>query len=128
MAVFGVVHSPLTLLVIPAAVLTGLAFATPVMAYTATQQNANGFSNVFRFVIMPLFLLGGAFFPVTQLPLVLQFAAWLTPLAHGVALCRSLVLGNVVAGEALVHLGVMAAYTVGGFLLARIAFMRRLAN
>jgi lipooligosaccharide transport system permease protein len=59
---------------------------------------------------------------------VLQFAAWLTPLAHGVALCRSLVLGNVVAGEALVHLGVMAAYTVGGFLLARIAFMRRLAN
>jgi lipooligosaccharide transport system permease protein len=128
MAVFGVVHSPLTLLVIPAAVLTGLAFATPIMAYTATQQNANGFSNVFRFVIMPLFLLGGAFFPITQLPLMLQFAAWLTPLAHGVALCRSLVLGNVVAAEALVHLGVMAAYTVGGFLLARIAFMRRLAN
>jgi lipooligosaccharide transport system permease protein len=128
MLAFGVVHSPLALLVIPAAVLTGLSFATPIMSYTATQHNANGFSNVFRFVIMPLFLLGGAFFPITQLPLVLQILAWVTPLAHGVALCRSLVLGNVVAGEALLHVAVIAAYAVGGFLAARILFSSRLAK
>ena len=128
MAVFGVVHSPLTLLVIPAAVLNGLAFATPIMAFTATRQDDSGFANIFRFVIMPLFLLGGAFFPISKLPLLLQAVAWLTPLAHGVALCRSLVLGNVIAGEVGLHVAVMAAYVIGGYLVARILFLRRLAR
>lgn len=128
MVLFGVVHSPLTLLVIPAAVLSGLAFATPIMAFTATQQNANSFANIFRFLIMPLFLLGGAFFPISNLPLLVQFVAWLTPLAHGVALCRSLVLGNTGAGDAVLHVGVMAAYAIGGFLAARMLYIRRLAK
>jgi lipooligosaccharide transport system permease protein len=128
MIFFGVVHSPLTLLVIPAAVLTGLAFATPIMAFTATQRDETGFPNIFRFGIMPLFLLGGAFFPISQLPLVLQAVAWATPLTHGVALCRSLVVGNAVPGEVLLHVGVMAAYAIGGFFLARRLFVRRLAK
>lgn len=128
MAVFGVVHSPLTLLAIPAAVLNGLAFATPIMAFTATRQDDSGFANIFRFVIMPLFLLGGAFFPISKLPLLLQAGAWLTPLAHGVALCRSLVLGNLVAGEVVLHVAVMAAYVIGGYVVARILFLRRLAR
>jgi lipooligosaccharide transport system permease protein len=128
MIFFGVVHSPLTLLVIPAAVLTGLAFATPIMAFTATRHDDSGFANIFRFVIMPLFLLGGAFFPLTKLPLVLQGIAWLTPLAHGVALCRSLVLGNTAAGDAVLHVLVMVAYVIGGFFLARMLLIRRLAK
>jgi len=37
---------------------------------------------------MPLFLFGGTFFPLDRLPAVLQGVAWLTPLAHGVALSR----------------------------------------
>jgi lipooligosaccharide transport system permease protein len=128
MIVFGVVHSPQTLLVIPAAVLTGLAFATPIMAFTATRHDDSGFANIFRFVIMPLFLLGGAFFPITRLPLVLQGIAWVTPLAHGVALSRSLMLGNIVAGEVVLHVAVMGAYTIGGFIVARMLFVRRLAK
>lgn len=128
MVLFGVVHAPLTLLAIPAAVLNGLAFATPIMAFTATRQNANDFANVFRFVIMPLFLLGGAFFPISNLPALVQLIAWLTPLTHGAALCRSLVLGNAVASDALLHAGVMAAYTIGGFLVARMLYIRRLAK
>ena len=128
MIVFGVVHSPLTLLVIPAAVLSGLAFATPIMAFTATRRDDSGFANIFRFVIMPLFLLGGAFFPLAKLPLALQGIALLTPLAHGVALCRSLVLGNVTTGDAALHVLVMFVYVVGGFFVARALLIRRLAK
>ena len=128
MAVFGVVHSPVTLLVIPAAALNGLAFATPIMAFTATRRNDAGFASIFRFVITPLFLLGGAFFPISKLPLFLQAVAWATPLAHGVALCRGLVLGNLLAGEVLLHIAVMAAYAVAGLILAEVLFLRRLAK
>jgi lipooligosaccharide transport system permease protein len=128
MAVFGVIHSPLTLLVIPAAALNGLAFATPIMAFTATRRDDSGFASIFRFVITPLFLLGGAFFPLSKLPLFLQALAWVTPLAHGVALCRGLVLGHLVIGEAALHVAVMAVYVVAGLIVARILFQRRLAK
>ena len=128
MAAFGVAHTPESLLVIPASTLTGLAFATPIIAFTATQRTDNGFATIGRFVITPLYLLGGAFFPLTKLPLFLQAVAWATPLAHGVALCRAFVLGNVVAGEAVLHATVLLAYILAGLVLARAIFMRRLAK
>lgn len=128
MVLFGVAHTAESVLVIPAAALNGLAFATPILAFTARQRNDGGFASIGRFVITPLFLLGGAFFPLTKLPLVLQAVAWITPLAHGVALCRGLVLGSIGGGEALLHVTVMGAYLVGGFILARAMFMRRLAG
>src|ERR1700737_1091484 len=46
-----------------------------------------------RVLIPPLFLLGGVFFPIHQLPQLVQGIAWLTPLAHGVALARGLSVG-----------------------------------
>ena len=50
-----------------------------------------------RFGIMPMFLFSGTFFPITQLPTGLQRIAYLTPLWHGVDLCRTLCLGTAVA-------------------------------
>ena len=77
---------------------------------------------------MPLFLLGGAFFPISKLPLVLQAVAWATPLSHGVELCRGLVLGHVIPGEVVLHVAVLVAYSLAGFFLARVLMMRRLAK
>jgi len=130
MVPFGAVHSPLVLLAIPAATLTGLAFATPIAAYAATQKTMTTFNYIFRFGITPLFLFSGTFFPVSQLPSFLQPIAYLTPLYHGVALCRSLALGTITAdlGGGLVHLGVLVAFGVGGLVLTLIAFERRLSK
>jgi len=128
MALFGVVHTAGSLLVIPTAVLNGLAFATPIIAFTATQTSDNGFSTIGRFVLTPLFLLGGAFFPISNLPLVLQAVAWATPLAHGVALCRGILLGNLGAGDAILHLTVLLAFTAAGLILARPALIKRLVK
>ena len=93
---FGAAHSPLVVLGIPVAVLTGMAFAAPIAAFSATQRNPNRFNVIFRFGITPLFLFSGTFFPITQLPAVLQGVAWLSPLWHGVDLTRGLVLGTFV--------------------------------
>jgi lipooligosaccharide transport system permease protein len=128
MAVFGVARNSESLLTIPVAVLNGLAFATPIIAYTSTKRNDSGFAAITRFGIMPMFLFAGAFFPISRLPGLLQALAWLTPLAHGVALSRALVLGNVVAGEAVLHLTVLAAYAVGGIIVARALLIRRLVK
>ena len=68
MALFGAVRSPEVLLALPASMLTGMAFAAPVEAWSITQNSDRGFSVVFRFIMIPLFLFSGTFFPVTQLP------------------------------------------------------------
>ena len=63
---------PAAFLAVPAAVLTGLAFAAPIAAFAATQENDTGFNAVFRFGVIPLFLFSGTFFPISQLPAFLQ--------------------------------------------------------
>ena len=60
---FGAAASPLIVLAIPAAALTGLAFAAPIMAFSATQRTPEKFNAVFRFGITPLFLFSGTFYP-----------------------------------------------------------------
>ena len=113
---FGAAGSPLVVLAIPAAVLTGMAFAAPIAAFAATQRTPDRFSTIFRFGITPLFLLSGTFFPLNSLPAFLQPLAWLTPLYHGVALTRGLSLGTVVDDPvvALVHMVALIGFIAVG--------------
>ncbi|HEY8437955.1 MAG TPA: ABC transporter permease [Candidatus Limnocylindrales bacterium] len=92
--VLGAAHSPLVVLGIPVAVLTGMAFAAPIAAFSGTQRTPNRFNVIFRFGITPLFLFSGTFFPIESLPAPLQAVAWLSPLWHGVDLSRGVVLGT----------------------------------
>lgn len=126
MIAFGAVHSPAAVLAVPAAILTGLAFAAPVVAYSATQHNDAGFSVIFRFIVTPLFLLSGTFFPVDRLPPLVQPIAWVTPLYHGVALARGISLGTLDVGGGIVHVLVLAAFIVVGGALGLVAYHRRL--
>jgi lipooligosaccharide transport system permease protein len=72
-----------------------------------------------------MMMLSGVFFPADQLPAVVQLAAQLLPLSHGVALARPLLLGEI-PQSILLHLGVLLAYAVGGFYLAVVLTRRRL--
>ena len=119
---FGAAESPTIVLAIPAAILTGMAFACPIAAFAATQKTPNRFATIFRFGITPLFLFSGTFFPITTLPAALQVLAWFTPLFHGVALTRALSLG--VAADEPVAMAIHVAYLsilaiVGGWLTVR---------
>ena len=117
---FGASRSPLILLAIPAAVLTGLAFATPIMAFTATQRTPDKFASLFRFGVTPLFLFSGTFYPIESLPEIIRPIAWLSPLWHGVDLCRALMLGTIDRDPllALVHVAVLVSIMVLGVLAA----------
>ncbi|MHB1987092.1 MAG: ABC transporter permease [Acidimicrobiales bacterium] len=126
LAIFGDVVSPLALVALPVAILTGVAFAAPVAAFTATQDNDSALALLYRLGIVPLFLFSGTFFPIAQLPGFLQVAARLTPLYHAVALARALVLGQVAPLDDLGHVVYLLAMTLVGVVLARRSFDRRL--
>ena len=125
---FGAIAGPGAVLAIPAALLTGLAFAAPIAAYSATQRDANGFNALFRFGVIPLFLFSGTFFPIEQLPDLLQVVARLTPLWHGVDLCRSLALGTAEPDQTAIHVVYLGTTAAGGVAAALVTFRRRLVR
>jgi lipooligosaccharide transport system permease protein len=123
---FHVPRSPLALLAIPAAVLTGLAFSAPIMAYAATRKSGGSFNGLFRFVITPLFLFSGVFFPVSRLPVRLQFIPWLTPLFHGVELVRGLTLNRLQSPSWIVHVAYLVCMLMAGIVVSLRTFRRKL--
>jgi lipooligosaccharide transport system permease protein len=70
-------------------------------------------------------LFSGTFFPVSQLPEVFRWIAYATPLWHGVALVRSLTLGEVGAADVL-HIAYLATWAVVGIALAARQYRRKL--
>ena len=127
LALFAETRSFGLLLAVPFGALTGVAFAAPLTAWSATRETDNSFPAINRFIIMPLFLFGGAFYPISQLPDWMQPVAKVTPLWHGVELCRGAVHGRLELGSSLVHVAVLAGLALLGWLAARITFARRLA-
>ncbi len=124
-AAFGAVESPLGVLAIPVTVLVGLAFTAPLAAWAAHTQTEVSFIAIFRFVILPMFLFSGTFFPISSLPRALEVVAWFTPLWHGVTLCRDLTLGNVVPAD-LLHVAYLLAFVAAGLVAAKFTYSRRL--
>ena len=125
-AAFGGVNSVLAVFALPASVLLGAAFTAPFAAYAATRDNDAAFVPVNRFVIVPMFLFSGTFFPVSRLPLPLEWLAYATPLWHGVELCRMFTLGDVHVLAALGHTAYLLAFVVVGLVWAERTYSRRL--
>jgi lipooligosaccharide transport system permease protein len=123
---FGAVDLLRGIAMLPAALLTGLAFAAPIQAWSASRRNDNAFSALFRFVITPLFLFSGTFFPITQLPDLIQPIAYVTPLWHGVALCRGIALATLDPLGFVIHVTVLAGFVLAGVLVGRVTFERKL--
>jgi len=125
-ALLGTVRSPWALLAVPVAGLGGMAFAALMFAFAARLENDRGLTLAFRFVITPMFLFAGTFFPVGQLPAWLQPVAWATPLWHAVDACRALFLGTATPGPVLGHLAYVGAWAVLGYVLAVRVLTRRM--
>jgi lipooligosaccharide transport system permease protein len=126
MVLFGATTPVQAALAVPPAVLTGLTFAALVTAYTARLKDESGLANLFRFGIVPLFLFSGTFFPVEQLPALIRPIAYITPLWHGVSLCRGLALSDAdfVADPLISIAYLLCLVAIGTFLSVRILTRR----
>lgn len=112
------------------ALLGGLAFGTPLLAYASSIQDDRGqFALVQRFVFMPMFLFSGTFYPLATLPVWLQWIGWISPLWHATELGRALTYGRDESlAMIIVHIAYLTVLAIGGYLISRRIFTNRLAR
>jgi lipooligosaccharide transport system permease protein len=127
-AALGAFTSPWAVLGILVGVLCAAAHAAPVMAFSARQDNDGAFNLVFRFGVIPMFLFAGTFFPIDQLPPLIQPLAWATPLWHATNLTRDLCLERVELLPALGSTAYLCAWAGIGIWLAGRSFRSRLVR
>ncbi|MBU4120314.1 MAG: ABC transporter permease, partial [Proteobacteria bacterium] len=94
-SLFGLIRYPEGLLLLPLAFLGGLAFGAAGMFCTAIVPHIEQFNLPVFLFITPMFLFGGTFFPIENLPLWAQKTALLLPLTHLVHLARAFANGRI---------------------------------
>ena len=92
---FGAAPNATSLLAIPSALIAGAAFGVCLMAATAYAMNDDGFMNVVgRFIVTPMFLFSGTYYPLDSMPVYLQPIGWISPLWHATEIGRFFTYGS----------------------------------
>lgn len=127
---FGALNSPSSWLAIPTAIFAGVAFGALMQALAAKLENENIFFVVIgRFIMMPLFLFSGTFFPLTTMPFFLQWIGWISPLWHATELGRHLTYGHPISSTMIwIHFIVLASMLISGLYFSTLIFTKRLAK
>ncbi|MCU1359717.1 MAG: ABC-type multidrug transport system, permease component [Ilumatobacteraceae bacterium] len=124
----GGAHSWLVVVTVPVAVLTGMAIACGVAAFAARQRHTANMLGWQRFGALPMMLFGGVYFPISTLPVALRLVVQLTPLWHGVVLCRQLSAGTATLAAAWPHVAYLCVVMVIGWRVALSTFQRELVH
>ncbi|MCH1882255.1 ABC transporter permease [Agrococcus sp. ARC_14] len=116
------------LLLLPIGLLLATAVGFAVMAWVATQTEDRGqLSFVERFVVVPLTLFSGTYFPLETLPVFLHWVGWISPLWHAAELGRAALYGAPLTPlMLLVHLGYLVLLAAVTCWLSIRTFRRRL--
>ena len=107
---------PVSLLGIPLGfafmVLIAIVFAALGTSIGSSLQDMQGFQLIMNFLVLPIFFLSGALFPLNNLPKALSFVTKLDPLSYGVDGLRAALIGTSHFG-AIVDAVVLAVVAVG---------------
>jgi lipooligosaccharide transport system permease protein len=100
------------------------------MALAARAKNEDVFMLITgRFIVMPMFLFSGTFYPLELMPTFLQWIGWISPLWHATDLGRFLTYGHQISTTTLIfHLIYMFALLVVGLYFAFHNYTKRLAK
>jgi lipooligosaccharide transport system permease protein len=125
---FGAVEWTSALPLIAVSTVAGVCWAAFMLAVAANVTDDGGFlSLVGRVVIMPMFLFSGTFYPLTNLPLAVQWIGWISPLWHATELGRWLSYGAPLpAWQAALSIAYLLGMGIAGVIVARRRFERRL--
>ena len=124
---FGFAHGLAPLAVVPVLFIVGLCFSGVALIMTTIARGYDFFTYYFTLLVTPMGFLSGVFFPLHQLPKLVQGVAWVLPLAHAASLARGLTLGDPMPWPWL-SLVVLLAYGIGGVALAAWFARRRLTR
>lgn len=124
-SLFGLINYPAGLLIVPAALLGGFAFASIGMFFTGLVRSIEVFNLPTFLFVTPMFLFSGTFFPIETLPAWAQWLALVFPLTHLVAIVRGACLGAA-APALLWHYLYLVVFSAVFFFLALRSMQRRL--
>lgn len=91
---FGLIDSPLAILIVPLAFVAGLVFAAMSMLFTSMARSITNFNHYFTLFITPMFFFSGVFFPLDELPTMAQRIAHVLPLTAFTDIARGLANGR----------------------------------
>lgn len=106
----------------------GLSFGAMMLAATSFVKEDDGFfAIIYRFVVTPMFLFSGTFYPLEQMPVFLQWIGWISPLWHSTNLSRAWSYGLEVPGWLqLIHVLFLVVTFFAGIAIGKAQFKRRL--
>lgn len=127
MVLMGLVYSWWVILVVPGAILLGAAFSAAGLATTSFLRTVQDFDLPMGLVVMPMFLFGGVFFPLSVYP---DWARWIVealPLYRGVHLFRGLSTG-IIEPSMLFDVAYLLVFTAIGLTIAMRQMEKRLVQ
>jgi lipooligosaccharide transport system permease protein len=127
---FGAVPLSSVIPLLLSSMLAAWGWSSVMLAITARLERDEGyFALIGRFVIAPMFLFSGTFYPLEQMPIYLQPLGWISPLWHSVQLGRHLSYGMELAdGMFLVHIAYLAIMGIVGMRFVYPKFKERLSR
>jgi len=125
---FGAIPLASVPVLVFAAIFAGISFASVMLAVTSFVKQDDGyFAIVGRFILTPMFMFSGTFYPLESLPIYLQWIGWVSPVWHATNLGRNLSYGLEVEPWLLAVLVIfMGAILVAGMIVATRKFHSRL--
>jgi len=87
-------------------------------------DSMEGFNLIMSFIVLPIFLLSGALFPITGLPSWLQVAVYINPLTYGVDALRNIILNEAVL-PLYVDVIVVALFAVMMIMISALVFSKK---
>ena len=87
-------------------------------------DSMEGFTLIMSFIVLPIFLLSGALFPITGLPSWLQVAVYINPLTYGVDALRNIILNEAVL-PLYVDVIVVAVFAVMMIMISALVFSKK---
>ena len=129
LVLFGAIGIESLFVLVVAAIFAGISFAAVMLAVTSFVKQDDGFyAIVGRFVIAPMFMFSGTFYPLEILPIYLQWIGWISPVWHATNLGRNLSYGLEVEPWLLaVHVLFLGALLVASMIVATKKFNARLS-
>ena len=104
--------------------LVAIMFTALGTAVASVLSDFQGFQFVMNFLVMPIFFLSGALFPLANLPKAMSIAAGVDPLSYGVDGLRNALIGSVYYGVnldiAVLSIIAVALLGAGSYLFSRI--------
>jgi lipooligosaccharide transport system permease protein len=127
---FGAVPLSSVLGLMASSMLAAWGWSSIMLAVTARLERDEGyFAIIARFIVAPMFLFSGTFYPLDQMPVFLQPIGWVSPLWHATELGRNLSYGMEVDPIMFwVHIGYLALLGAVGMALTYPKFAERLAR